>query len=153
MSRTNAYYQKIVGHIFSINRALKQQCNELHSNVSELTLLQIQTLIHIKNKQKIMMTDLAQELHISKSALAVLVNRLVEMKWLDRIDDPTDRRIIYLELSKKSHSKLESILNQQTKSIKNALIKLSPTEITDLNRIIEKLDNIISQKDIKGENK
>ena len=48
-------------------------------------------------QDRVRMTDLSRYMLVSKPAATQSVNRLVEQGYVERVDDPNDRRVVYIQ--------------------------------------------------------
>jgi DNA-binding MarR family transcriptional regulator len=65
----------------------------------ELTIGQLKTLMAIFAQQRLNVTALAELLRIGKPAASILVDRLVQLGYVARTEDPADRRRTLLTLT------------------------------------------------------
>ena len=49
-----------------------------------------------EQREQIRMTDVSRFMMVSKPAATQAVNRLVEQGYVERVDDPNDRRVVYI---------------------------------------------------------
>lgn len=66
---------------------------------ADLSKQQIQLLHALCGKQRVTVTELAEELQLSASATTIAVNRLEQAGFVKRTRDETDRRVVWLEPS------------------------------------------------------
>lgn len=145
MTEKNPLYQEVLNHFYSVSRTLRQCSVDADTEVRELTLHQMQALFYIKDRRRIMMSELAGELHISAAALSTLVDRIVTMGWVERTRDEHDRRIVYLELSGNSRHKLNVLAEKKMERMAQLFDHLNNEELQDLLRILRRLDGAIDQ--------
>ena len=50
-----------------------------------------------EQREQIRMTDVSRFMMVSKPAATQAVNRLVEQGYVERVDDPNDRRVVYIQ--------------------------------------------------------
>ena len=103
------------------------------------TFMHIKTLGFIVDKKEPSMKDLAEELKVSSPAATMMIDRLVENKDIDRINDPLDRRVVRLKITKKG----EEVFAKGTKIIKERLAtmlsNLTKDELSKFSTILEKI--------------
>lgn len=145
MTEKNPLYQEVLNHFYSVSRTLRQCSVDADAEVRELTLHQMQALFYIKDHRRIMMSELAGELHISAAALSTLVDRIVTLGWVERTRDEHDRRIVYLELSGNSRQKLNALAEKKMERMSQLFDHLNSEELQDLLRILQRLDGAIDQ--------
>jgi len=64
-----------------------------------LSLSQVHSLFRLHFRSACPVTDLGESLDLTKAAASRLAQRLVEMRLLQRVEDPADRRVRLLRLS------------------------------------------------------
>jgi DNA-binding MarR family transcriptional regulator len=64
-----------------------------------LSLSQVHTLFRLHHRSSCPVTDLGESLDLTKAAASHLAQRLVEMRLLERAEDPADRRVRLLRLT------------------------------------------------------
>lgn len=151
MTEKHPQYQEILKHFYSVGRTLRQCSVDADAEVHELTLHQMQALFYIKDHRRIMMSELASELHISAAALSTLVDRLVTTGWLERSRDEHDRRIVYLELSGDSRHRLNKIADRKMDHMTQLFDHLNATELSELLHILQRLDGAIDKTNTRKE--
>lgn len=70
------------------------------------------------------MTDVSRFLMISKPAATQLVNRLVEMGFVERVDDPNDRRVVYIQPTEAGKRCFEEELEKRLTIIRRAMQRI-----------------------------
>lgn len=88
-------------------------------------------LLFIINEHKsVISKDLAKFMHITRSAVAQLLEGLSEQGYVTKTEDTKDRRITHISLSKKGVDKMKQ-LDKQRRSIFNRLVEgLSDEQLT-----------------------
>src|SRR5665213_2676417 len=66
---------------------------------SMLNPMQMHALIVIKEHEGLTMKELAQFLRITSPSATSFVNRLVRLKWVKRVSDLTNRKLVRLKLT------------------------------------------------------
>jgi len=85
------------------------------------------------------MSQIANELYIKLPTASSLVDRLIEGKYVKRIDDKSDRRIIKIDLTEKGKQILITTMKAKMKKVKFILDKLSAEEKKSLISIMKNL--------------
>ncbi|WAW14034.1 MarR family winged helix-turn-helix transcriptional regulator [Peptostreptococcus equinus] len=75
--------------------------------IQKLTSKQFFTLEQIKKYEKIELKNLSKELYVSTSSLCILLNKLVDMGFVFREEDPKDRRNTFYGITKEGNEILE----------------------------------------------
>jgi len=135
--------QRVLQRFYHIDRCMRQQA-QVVSGVRDLTLLQVQALFHIKTQGSVMLRELAEELHISPASCSLLVDRLVDIEWVERTRDEGDRRVTHLKLSEEAKNELAEIMRSKTEKISAALGNLLSDDLASLDRILAIIESNLS---------
>lgn len=138
--RNEAHQAQIVSLMFEIGRMLRD--NSTISGCGGFSFFRIKVLDFVAQKDKPTMKDVADNFGISCPSATAIIERLVELKYLRRIKDSKDRRLIRLELTTKGKNVLKEGIKNLSKQIKNMLIGLNKKEKEELRIILNKIVNI-----------
>lgn len=111
-----------------------------------ITLPQLMLLEIILKKGSPKMTDIAGELGVTLSNVTGMIDRLTESGYVEREDDPQDRRIVRIRLTGNGKSATQKAFEQKKRCIGQVFGKLSSEDQRALLRIIEKLVDAIKQE-------
>lgn len=136
---------KLVEVIFKISRFMKGNMS-YSSELNSLSLLQIQALSFIKNKQNAQMREIADQFKIEMPTATVLIDKLCKMDLAERQEDKDDRRLVRIVLTKQGLRLLEKALTERTKKIDKIVSYLSEEDKKDLLRILNLLLERIENK-------
>jgi MarR family transcriptional regulator, organic hydroperoxide resistance regulator len=129
---------ELVEIVFKISRLMKEEmsytCNLIH-----LSILQIQTLIYINKNGKIPMSDIAEYFHIELPSATSLLNKLCDLKLVERHADELDRRLVIITLTTRGKTMLEQAMNERRKKLEKMLSYLSEKERSELLNILTTL--------------
>jgi DNA-binding MarR family transcriptional regulator len=145
MKENTPLNRSILKHFYNINRLMRRQIEELAHEVQDLTFLQIQALIQVKAYKKIMVSQLAHELHISLASASILADKLVSSGWLSREHDAQDRRVTYLTLTPDSKANLTRLLNRKLEKMEHILHSFPEGELNHLEQTLTMLENKMTQ--------
>ena len=89
------------------------------------------------------MTEIANMMLTPKSNVTAIINRLIKEEWVERISDPSDRRVIYIDITRNGKAVLkkgrEEILASFRKMTEN-----HPEEwLRQVNEIFEKFHELL----------
>ena len=94
------------------------------------------------------MTELARYIKVPKQQMTKLVNRLVEQDFAKRIYDPSDRRIIKIELTDSALQYIDRFLAQDMECYQKLVEQMNETDrndffnaMTTLSRILHNIHN------------
>lgn len=93
----------------------------------DLSFSQVAALHIIDQSQEISIQDLSQRLNLSLSATSRLIDDLVKTDFLDRIEDPTNRRSKIVTLTKFGKDFLNKLSMERVKIVKTTASSLPST--------------------------
>ncbi len=102
--------QRYLSAVFSIIKkrdALAVAGKNNHYNDTELRLIG-EVLSARSEGERLISTELAKRLGITRSAISQIVNRLESQEVVRRVPDDTDRKIAYIELTKSAMTEYEA---------------------------------------------
>ncbi len=126
-------FQKVKQRIFSENQHTWQSCN--------LTPAQGHLLFLVKKNSGITVSEIAKKLNVSNSAITQLINGLAKEGFLERKPDPSDHRVVKLELTSKTCDQISEIRAKSVKKLSSVFSKLDDTELTMFAKIIKKISS------------
>lgn len=128
----------LVKQIVTLGRILKSHAlrdgNSLH-----LTFLQVETLFALKTKGNLSMKQVSEMFHITMPTATVLVDKLLEMKLVSRKNDTEDRRVVYVSLTQKGNTLLESGMKKREENLSMMLDSITSEDKKSMIRILEKM--------------
>ncbi len=143
MNNTNLTEQ-LFSTLTQLKRLVSQQVYESHEE-KVATMLQFSALNFLKDKSEVNVGDLAKFLQLSKSSATQLIERLVKMGLVKRINDRQDRRIIRLTITSKGEDEFIVLKTKLKEKMNRFLSKIPEKDIKELIRIhanlIETLKN------------
>lgn len=104
-------------------------------NAHKATILQFHALRYLVEYPNITMKELAKHLRMTVSSATQFINRLSDLKFVSRINDKGDRRIVHLRVTEKGKNELESIKKKKAQQMKKVFSRLSSVDIKTLLRI------------------
>lgn len=102
--------EKFFNSMFRLRKLASQKTFE--KSEDKATMLQFWALNFLNEQRSVTVSELGQFLHLSKSSVAQLSDRLVKMGFVNREPDKKDRRVTHLLLSKNGK---ESLRDHQKK--------------------------------------
>lgn len=112
----------------------------------KITLPQLWALEYIADHPGCPTNELARFLKISRPAATGLTDRLVAQKWVRRVDDAYDRRMIRLEITAKGRQLFQSVWNEKKKQLMRVFGHLSAQERGRYIATLEKVAEILSRE-------
>jgi DNA-binding MarR family transcriptional regulator len=139
-------YSNIDRYFSRLEEVFTEMVRRLHSElacqmVSGITGSQFFVLKKISNKGRLTVSEVADELGVSLSAITALVDRLVKGGLAVRSRDGQDRRLVWLEATEKGEEILKKCIEGRRKVASKYFGKL-PEE--DLEKMIEIYEKVLS---------
>ena len=128
--------QQLIDLIFHLNRSMRQ-CLMFDSEITQLTLLQLETLIFLKQNKSAQMREVAEHLHIAMPSATSLINTLASLNLIDRQNDDSDRRLVRLVLTKKGESLLAKAVEAKKERINKILSFMTQKDKKHMVSILE----------------
>lgn len=110
-----------------------------HPLASRLTLAQIKTLVHLHSYGRCTVGEIAAGLGVSMSTASELVDRMVEAGWVERAENPADRRQVLVWLTPESQAFATQVHDLRRAQVRSALNRLAPEERPALLRSLRAL--------------
>lgn len=113
-----------------------------HSSASELeslTLAQLHVLLFLEHKEKVSMKQIAEEMTITPASATALIGKMVEKHYLVRLEDPQDRRTVYITLSDDAKQKIEKMKHTKMQHYEKIFESLSTEERKEFLRLMKKI--------------
>ncbi|MEJ0010509.1 MAG: MarR family transcriptional regulator [Alphaproteobacteria bacterium] len=115
-----------------------------------VTRSQWQVLMRLKRKDGMAQVELAQQMDIQPISVSRLIDRLEEDGWVERRDDPTDRRTKRVFLTSKVRPMLEKLMACGAATRVEALAELSDAEKRQLMELLERIRTNLCDKGRKA---
>jgi len=90
-------------------------------------------------------TELATEERVTQPAITLLVNRLAERGWVERIPDPTDGRAVLVSLTSAGHDVFERLRAEYRALLHEEMASLEDGEVETLAAAVAILDKLIDR--------
>jgi DNA-binding MarR family transcriptional regulator len=90
-------------------------------------------------------TELAAEERVTQPAITLLVNRLQERGWVERIPDATDGRAVLVSLTPAGEGVFEGLRAEYRALMHEEMASLEDAEVETLAAAVEILDKVIAQ--------
>jgi DNA-binding MarR family transcriptional regulator len=90
-------------------------------------------------------TELAAEERVTQPAITLLVNRLGERGWVQRIPDPSDGRAVLVSLTAEGHEVFERLRAEYRALLHEEMAALDDGEVATLAAAVEVLDKLIDR--------
>ena len=104
--------------------------------LSRMEFVLLKLLEHAQaTQQQYTVSELARKLEVSNPAISRKLKEMTEKDYVERYDDPKDRRTTYVRLAPTGHAVLQMEFEQTKRFTRAALERLSEQEVTDFIRI------------------
>lgn len=103
----------------------------------------IQTLRWYKKPMK--MSELSEATKTPKKQMTKVADRLVEQELVERIYDPSDRRIVRLKLTEQASSYIDHFLEQDGGYFKSIMEKLEPEDVPRFQSAVKTLCEVLAK--------
>jgi DNA-binding MarR family transcriptional regulator len=123
----------------SVNRTMSEFMRYIHAH--NLTLVQMNLLMHIYYQGPCELTRLTAPLQIGKSAVSQMVERLVQLGYLQRGEDPADRRTRRVELTPRARILVEEGVAARSRWIEQTCAGMSAEEHSTVQSALNALND------------
>jgi DNA-binding MarR family transcriptional regulator len=135
----------------AIQRLWKEQFY-LRLGSERLTFGQMGVLMHVSENQPVNSKQIVEAMHSSKSSVAQLLDSLDQLGYITRHHDPSDRRVIYVSLSKQGSDKVASLHTKRREFFSHMTEGLNKQDLIAMTDIHNKmLQSFKTSKDITEE--
>jgi DNA-binding MarR family transcriptional regulator len=90
-------------------------------------------------------TELASEERVTQPAITLLVNRLAEKGWVERVGDPSDGRAVLVSLTPEGERALDRLRAEYQALLHEEIAALDDHEVETLAGAVEILDRLIER--------
>ena len=113
------------------------ELNITHHHFEIIRILQEEGPLHI--------AEIGNRLQISKAQMTQLIDKLVELKIVERNSDESDRRIINISLTDYGNIFVQEKKHRIVQEIRDTISYLSDKDLADLSFSLRKLNEILSK--------
>lgn len=134
-TRQQSMEEEILHIMFRLGRMFARRRHQ-ENGEPELSMLQLQALIFIAERQSCSMSDLAGEFQIGLPSATALVDRLVRADLLSRAEDPNDRRVTRVRLTAAGRERLRRLRDREVSELRTVIDNVSVEDRQALVRIM-----------------
>jgi DNA-binding MarR family transcriptional regulator len=109
--------------------------------LQNLTMLQLRACMFLIQFQCQKMSAIAKALNLKTSGATQLVDKLIDINMVIRIDDPKDRRNVLIDLSEHGQKVMKTVKTKHDKIMIEMYNKLNPSEIQTMLSLLQKINN------------
>lgn len=126
-----------------IQEFARRQANELYKG--RITLPQFLILDFLNKKGESKMTEIAHFMHVTTAAITGIVDRIMRYRYVQRVYDPDDRRIIKIKLTPLGAGLVKRVNQQRRKMIIDIFGKISQIERDNYLKILMRILSILTE--------
>ena len=130
---------ELVSLIFKFGRQIRQ--NSFYGKKHDFSFFQTRVLKFIGSAKEPTMKEVADNFCVTCPSATAVIDRLAELKYIRRVNDAGDRRMVRLALTEKGRTTLDRRIKELSKIMEKMLYGLTEKEKADLNRILNKIIN------------
>ncbi len=97
-----------------------------------LSLSQLRALIYLQRCPQGSLSQVANYLDVSLSTMSTMMQRLVERGWVERTEDPAERRRLRLSLTAAGEAQLQQTLAATQAYLATSLARLLPAQLSQI---------------------
>lgn len=127
-----------------IQEFARRQANELYKG--KITLPQFLILDFLNKKGECKMTEIAHFMHVTTAAMTGIVERIKRCNYVQRVYEPSDRRIIKIRLTAKGHELVKKVNRERRNMIVDIFGKISQRECEQYLNILMRILSILRGK-------
>jgi len=117
----------------------------------DLTLDQYNIIRYINLRRSCTSTELSETYCVGKSAITAIVDRLAEKGLIRRTQDQSDRRVIFLSLTRKGERLCETLTGRIQRVVSRYLSHFTGEEVSTFIGTFEKLAHLLETAEGTGE--
>jgi DNA-binding MarR family transcriptional regulator len=126
---------QVLETLFKIARNFKGSMSGSFKH-SHSTMLQCEAMLCIKKHKDTHMGDIAAHFSTTMPTATALIDKLIEAKYATREDDPKDRRVVRIHLTKTGEKLLAETTKQKSEKMNKLLSYLPEQDKLELLRIL-----------------
>lgn len=107
--------------------------------------MQVHGMAIIAEHPSITMKEFAKHLHVSSPSATSFVDRLVKGRWVERIPNPDNRKLVHLRLSTSGSAALAAAMKEHSAVMHELFSLLSAEDQSQLERVLTHLKDALAQ--------
>ena len=139
-ARRSAEAQRLLDLLNALGSTTFRQLLWQRASELDLTYAQSQVLFHVADRPGCHMGDVAKAFGVTLPAITHIVDRLEEKQFLLRADDPADRRVWILELTRTGRALVDELHGLQMRGVEGVLQRMAAG---DRQRVIKGLEALV----------
>jgi DNA-binding MarR family transcriptional regulator len=93
--------------------------------------------------EKLSMSELGKKLSMPNPHVTVLIDKLIELHFVERLPDSNDRRIVHIHITPKGVAQFKKIKKEISKEMHQQLEELSPEQLNTLATATQQVREIL----------
>ena len=135
---------KIALLIKEINSKINYKVTEELKNIG-LTVPQITAIKFIAHRKKVTVSELSEEMNITKATVSGILNRLENMNIIKRIRSKEDKRIVYIVFSDEGLSLAKDIKHIMNNCFENIFSDVSKEDLISIDNNLSSLLKVVEK--------
>lgn len=135
---------KIALLIKEINSKINYKVTEELKNIG-LTVPQITAIKFIAHKKQVTVSELSEEMNITKATVSGILNRLENMNIIKRIRSKEDKRIVYVVFSDEGLSLAKDIKHIMNNCFENIFSNVSKEDLISIDNHLSSLLKVVEK--------
>lgn len=146
MSTTNDTPARIIQLWMDISRQLRRNMMK-GGRAAEVCMnpMQMHGMFVIGEHPNVTMKEFAKHLHISSPSATSFVDRLVKLKWVQRVPDPDNRKLVHLAVLPEGALALDKAKKQHASVMHDLFSLLQPSDQEQLERVLLNLKGALAR--------
>lgn len=117
--------------IREINLKINENMRSVFKNMG-LTMPQLMVLRILTQKDGMKISELSNKMNLANSTVSGIIDRLEKLEFVNRIRSEEDKRVVYVELSKKSKNLYDDFNNLSNEYLEKNLKDTQEEQITNI---------------------
>jgi DNA-binding MarR family transcriptional regulator len=134
---------RVAGNLLAVLPLYHRHILKVSTGASGIRLAQYRALGMLMKSGPLAMTEIGRQLYISKPYMTVLANTLVENGWVERKNDPDDRRVVKIIITQNGKKHLHQAFEIYRADVKVQISGLDPADLQRLSAALEDLQKIL----------
>lgn len=133
----------VIENLMSIYPLLARNLSKAVRTKTTFSPVLVFTLGALSHHKKLTMTGIGCHLSVPKPHVTALVDKLIKEELAERLSDPNDRRVIYIQLTEKGRNMLKTIKQLISKELKEKLSLLAPEQLETLSAASQQVREVL----------
>jgi len=139
----NSKVDLITENLVSIHPLLYKNISKPLRNQKTITPGGMYVLGSLNRHGILSMSEIGKHLSMPKPHITGIIDKLIEVGYVERQNNPNDRRIVNIKLTEKGQKDFTKIKQLISKNLKSKLLLLSETEIENLSVATQQVKDIL----------